>query len=110
MNYFIAVEVSADRPTSEISKALKQAFDGGADGHYKIISTTPAYMVIFQRSREDDYEYLSTRMEQGSSLTTAALRQLADELEEGGIGPEAAPIVELLRKGGAYCFDFDGFF
>lgn len=110
MSYFIAVEFEADRPTAQISKALQQAFDGGASGYYKIIPTTPAHMVIFQRSREDDYEYLSKRMEQGSSLQTAAIRQLADELVEGDIGSDATQVVELLRKGSAYCFDFDGFF
>jgi hypothetical protein len=105
--YYIAVEVVATGPIADLAAAIQRAYDGGAAGDFKVLAThAPSYMVIFKRDAGDDGEYVSQRSASGTSIEHAAMQQLAAELEDGGVGPCAQSVVDVLRSGDAHCFDF----
>lgn len=108
MQYFIAVEVEATGPMTDLAAAIQRAFDGGAAGAFQVLVTrAPCYMVLFKRESEEDSEYVSKRAASPDvSIETAAMQQLAAELIEGGIGEVAQPVVDDLQSGDAQCFDF----
>jgi hypothetical protein len=112
MNYFIAVEVKATGHIAALSAAIQRAFDGGADGNFKVLVThAPSYMVIFERSYDSDEVFLKSRVEKDCiTFASAAMNQLADELDEGGISSVAAEVLDVLKNGDAQCFDFQGGF
>lgn len=100
-------------PMQDLVKALQTGYDNGAAGQFHVVSTRePGYMVTFLRTvAEDDLQHLHDRMKQGSqTLQLAAMHQLAAELEIGGVGQMANPVVEDLRNGDAQVVDFNGVF
>lgn len=112
-SYLILVEVPAMGPMQDLVKALQTGYDNGAAGQFHVVSTRePGYMVTFLRTvAEDDLQHLHDRMKQGSqTLQLAAMHQLAAELEIGGVGQMANPVVEDLRNGDAQVVDFNGVF
>ena len=108
MKYHIAVEVEATGPIADLTAALQRAYDGGAAGDFQVLVTrAPTYMVIFERSVDDDEEYVSKRADSGQlSIEYAAMQQLAAELIEGDVGSVAQPVVDDLVNGDAQCFDY----
>lgn len=112
-SYWILVEVPATGAMQDLAKALQTGYDNGADGQFRVVSTRePGYMVTFLRTvAEDDLQHLRDRMKQGSqTLQLAAMHQLAAELQDGGVGKMAGPVVEDLRNGDAQIVDFNGVF
>lgn len=109
MNYYIAVEIPATCAVSELASTLQRAYDDGADGDFEIIHTAgKSFVVIFERSVDNDIEYVSKRIASVSvNVKKAAMEQLADELQEGDSGSLTVQIVEALRNEKATCFDFN---
>lgn len=110
-SYLILVEVPAMGAMQDLARALQTGYDNGADGQFQVASTRePGYMVTFLRTvAEDGLQHLRDRMKQGSqTLQLAAMHQLAAELQDGGVGKMAGPVVEDLRNGDAQIVDFNG--
>lgn len=108
MKYFIAVEIFVAGPIADLTSALQRAFNAGVAGDFQVLTThAPSHMVVFSRDSDDDGEYVSRRADaSGASIESAAMLQLATELEDGGVGFVAHPIVNALRESEAQCFDF----
>ena len=107
MKYFIAVEVEATGPMTELVSALRSAYDIGPAGNFNVLVTkAPTYMVVFERDSEEDAQYVSKRAESGEAIEKAAMQQLAAELEEADAGALVQPIIDDLRNGDAQCFDY----
>lgn len=109
MKYFIAAEMEAFGPMSDLTAALQRAFDQGTAGYFQVLVTrAPTYVVIFERETDTDAQYVCKRADDPeNSIECAAMQQLAAELEEAGVGEIALPILEDLRNGDAQCFDFN---
>lgn len=72
-----------------------------------LVTHAPTYMVVFSREAETDADFVSMRAANPDvSIETAAMQQLAAELESGGACMVAMPVIEALREGDAQCFDF----
>ena len=108
--YFISTEINAVGKMEDLAKDLQTCYDNGTDGSFKIVATsTPGYMVLFERDAASDGEYIRGQLgADGKSLELVAMQQLADELREGWERSDVvAPVIEALEKGWGNCFDFE---
>jgi hypothetical protein len=108
MKYYIAVEVEATGPISDLATSLQRAYDGGAAGDFQVLVThAPTYMVVFERDVVDDSDYVTERSDAPDvSIDKAAMQQLAAELADGDAGTVAQPVIDALNEGDAQYFDF----
>lgn len=105
-SYFIAAELEAIAPISDVVTGLQRGFDDGAAGLFQVIPTaSPGFMVLFERDAGEDAEFVAQRMMQERlDVKAAAIAQLLAELEDSDLGA-ASNIVDALRQRG-HCFDF----
>lgn len=108
MKYYVAVDIVPTPPMKELVGAIQTAFDGGTAGNFQVLATrVPSYLILFERDTDDDVAFVCTRAKVDSiSIEKAILFQLADELQEGGLGLCAKDILLNLENGDAKIFDF----
>lgn len=109
MKYFIAVHTPALAPMADLASALRNAYDGGTDGYFRILPEKSGHFtVIFERDAYLDAEHVARRAEVDKvSIETSAMRQLGAELKEGQVGAAGEAIAESLLSGEATVFDFE---
>lgn len=107
--YFIAVEVEATSTRPDLVASLQRAFDAGTAGFFQVVPTaTPGYMVIFERSLDEDAEFVVQRMTTNRLCVENAVKaQLHAELAECDMGCGDA-VTSVLAASGGHCFDFGG--